>query len=380
VKLASVLDYRTLARRKLPKFLFDYIDGGSYAESTLAANVADLDAIKLRQRVMRDVSRLSTGIELFGQSLSMPLVLAPVGIAGLYARRGEVQAARAAQAAGIGAALSTVGICTMEEVAAAARPPWFQLYMARDRDFMDDVLRRARAVECPVLFFTVDLPVGGARYRDTRNGMTATDPVSKTLQAFDVLAHPHWLWDVYLRGAPATLGNVAASAGGARLRSIGDFWAWVGANFDPRLTWDDIAWIRERWPGPLVLKGVLDADDAREAVARGVDGIVVSNHGGRQLDGAASSIAALPRIAEAVGDQLPIIMDGGVRSGLDVLKALSLGAKACLIGRPWAWALGAAGQKGVAGVLEIMRRELYVAMALTGCTDVREAGPHLLDR
>lgn len=379
MKAVCVADYREAARRRLPKVLFDYIDGGSYAEATLAANVADLRDLTLRQRVMRDISHLHTGVELFGQTLSMPVILSPIGIAGMYARRGETQAARAARAAGVPFSLSTVGVCDIAEVTQAATAPWFQLYMTKDRGFMASILQQARDVGSPVLLFTVDLPVSGARYRDARNGMTSQDLGSRLNQALDGLAHPRWLADVYFGGRPHSLGNVAGATKGANLKTLADFWGWVGRNFDPAVTWDDIAWVRERWPGPLVLKGVLDADDAREAKRCGVDGLVVSNHGGRQLDSVASGITALPRVVDAVGDDLTVLMDGGVRSGLDVLKALSLGAKACLIGRAWAWALGAQGEAGVANVLEILRRELHVAMALTGCTDVRQAGQHLLD-
>jgi len=373
---ACVADYREAARRRLPRVLFDYIDGGSYAEETLAANVADIQALKLRQRVLRDVSKLSMATELFGQPLAMPIVLSPVGLAGMYARRGEAQAARAAKAAGVPFSLSTVGVCTVDEVAKAAAPPWFQLYMTKDRGFMADVLASAAGAGCPVLLFTVDLPMPGARYRDVRNGMVATTMRQRLSQTLDGLAHPAWLWDVQLNGGPHSLGAVAAAA--KDLKRLVEFWAWIGRNFDPSLTWDDIAWIRERWKGPLVLKGVLDVADAEEAARRGVDGIVVSNHGGRQLDGVPSSIAALPAIADAVGDKLTVLMDGGVRSGLDVLKALASGAKACLIGRAWAWALGGGGQAGVTNVLQIMRQELRMAMALTGCADVRDAGPDLL--
>ncbi len=376
MKPACVADYREAARRRLPRVLFDYIDGGSYAEETLAANCSDIQALKLRQRVLRDVSKLSMGTELFGQQLSMPVVLSPVGLAGMYARRGEAQAAVAAKAAGVPFSLSTVGVCTAAEVAKAAVPPWFQLYMTRDRGFMADVLSSVAEVGCPVLLFTVDLPMPGARYRDTRNGMVATTPMQRLSQTLDGLAHPGWLWDVQMNGGPHTLGTVATAA--KDLKRLVEFWTWIGRNFDPSLTWDDIAWVRERWKGPLVLKGVLDVADAEEAVKRGVDGIVVSNHGGRQLDGVPSSIAALPAIAEAVGDRTTVLMDGGVRSGLDVLKALASGAKACLIGRAWAWALGGGGQDGVTNVLQIMRQELRMAMALTGCTDVRDAGPDLL--
>ncbi|MEO8925784.1 MAG: L-lactate dehydrogenase [Caulobacteraceae bacterium] len=375
---ACVTDYREAAQRRLPRILFDYIDGGSYAETTLAANIDDLRAVTLRQRVLRDVSSLSMATELFGQSLSMPVVLAPIGLGGMYARRGEIQAARAAKAAGVPFSLSTVGVCAIAEVARAAAPPWFQLYMIRDRGFMTDLLATAREAACPVLLFTVDLPVPGARYRDARNGMMAASAAGRIRQALDGLAHPAWLWDVHLRGRPHTPGNLAGA--GADLKTLTDFWAWIGRNFDPSVTWKDIAWVRERWPGPLVLKGVLDADDAREAMRCGVDGIVVSNHGGRQLDGAPSSIAALPAIVDAVGEDLAVLMDGGVRSGLDVLKALSVGARACLVGRAWAWALGARGEAGVAHMLAILRQELRLAMSLTGCTDVRAAGRDLLNR
>ena len=374
---ASVADYREAARRRLPRVLFDYIDGGSYAEETLAANVDEIRRLRLRQRVLRDVSQLSTTTELFGQSLSMPVVLSPVGLAGMYARRGEAQAARAAKAAGVPFTLSTVGVCTAREVAdAAGAPPWFQLYMTRDRGFMADVLARTAEVGCPVLVFTVDLAVPGTRYRDQRSGMVATTNAQRLAQALDGLSHPAWLWDVQLNGRPHTLGTVADAS--KELKRLVEFWAWIGRNFDASVTWDDIAWIRERWKGPIVLKGVLDVADARRAADAGVDGIVVSNHGGRQLDGASSSIRALPPIAQAVGDKVSVLMDGGIRSGLDVLKALACGAKACLIGRAWAWSLGARGEAGVAHMLQILRQELRVAMALTACVDVKAAGPDLL--
>lgn len=373
---ASVADFRAAARRRLPRVLFDYIDGGAYAEVTLAANVADLSAIALRQRVLRDVSRIDTRARVLGQDLAMPVVLSPVGLAGMYARRGETQAARAAQAAGVPFCLSTVGVCGVDEVARAAVPPWFQLYMVKDRGFMSDLLGRVRAAGCPVLVLTVDLPTPGARYRDVRNGMIATTLGQKLRQAADGLAHPAWLWDVHLNGRPHSLANCAA----ADLEGEGlvEFWGWIGRNFDPAVTWDDLAWVRERWPGPLAIKGILDVEDAREAVRRGADAIVVSNHGGRQLDGVPSSIRALPAIAEAVGDQIEVLMDGGVRSGLDVLKALSLGARACLLGRAWAYALGAGGESGVARMLAIVQAELRTALALTGCTDIAKAGRDLL--
>jgi L-lactate dehydrogenase (cytochrome) len=378
VRPASLADHREAARKRLPRVLFDYIDGGSYAEQTLAANVADFAAVRLRQRVLQDVSALSLSTTIFGQTLSMPVALAPVGLAGLYARRGELQAARAAQSAGVAFSLSTMGVASAAEVAREATPPWYQLYMIRDRGFMSELLARVREAACPVLLLTVDLPVPGARYRDARNGMTDDSFAARSLQALDGLAHPAWLWDVRLRGGPWALGNLAGAGGG--LTRLTQFWGWIGRQFDPAMTWKDIDWVRERWPGPLVMKGVLDSEDAHAARAIGVDGVVVSNHGGRQLDSTLSAIAALRAVVDAVGADLTVLMDGGVRSGLDVLKALSLGAKACLIGRPWAWALGGGGEAGVAQMLEQMRQELRVAMSLTGCVDVRDAGAHLLSK
>jgi L-lactate dehydrogenase (cytochrome) len=377
VKPACVADFREGARRRLPKVLFDYIDGGSYGENTLAANVADMAALTLRQRVLRDVSTLAMETEVFGQKLAMPVVLSPVGLAGMYARRGEVQAARAAKAAGVPFSLSTVAVCTIAEVAAASTPPWFQLYMIKDRGFMNELLATARAATCPVLLFTVDLPVPGARYRDARNGLTALTPEARVRQAIDGLSHPEWFWDVLVKGGPQSLGNIAAAT--TDLGALQEYMGWIGRNFDSSVTWKDIEWVRDRWPGPMVLKGILDAEDARDARRCGVEGVVVSNHGGRQLDGAPSSIAALPAIVDAVGDDLTVLMDGGVRSGLDVLKALALGAKACLVGRAWAYALGAGGEAGVAGMLTILRQELRMAMSLTGCLDVRAAGRDLLN-
>jgi L-lactate dehydrogenase (cytochrome) len=378
MRAASVSDYRELARRRLPHIFFEYIDGGSYAEVTLRRNVGDLEAIALRQRVMRDMSKIDMTVETLGQKLKMPVGLAPVGMAGMYARRGEVQASRAAATAGVPFCLSTVGVCAIEEVAATGTPPWFQLYMLKDRGYMRELLSRAKAAGCPVLVFTVDLPLPGSRYRDVRSGFTGGGPVAQMLtQLRDGLAHPAWTWDVGLRGRPHTLGSVAAAV--QESRRVTDFLAWIAQNFDRSVTWKDLDWVRESWDGPIVVKGVLDPDDAREAVKAGAQGLVVSNHGGRQLDGVRSSIVALPRIADAVGGDLEVYMDGGVRSGLDVLKALALGAKACFVGRAWAWALGAGGEAAVARMLDTLRAELAVAMILTGCDDVRKAGRTLLD-
>ncbi|MET0293840.1 MAG: L-lactate dehydrogenase [Phenylobacterium sp.] len=375
---ASISDYRELARRRLPRMIFDYIDGGSYAEVTLARNVADMAALPLRQRVMRDMRRLQMGTSLFGQSLSMPVVLAPVGLAGMYGRRGEVQAARAAATAGVPFTLSTVGICPVEEVAPVA-PPWFQLYMLKDRGYMRELLARAKAAGSPVLVFTVDLPAPGTRHRDVRSGLTGSPPTpwAHLERLWQGAIRPGWVWDVWLHGRPHAFGSVMGAV--PQARGFNDFWGWIGANFDRSVTFRDIDWVRESWDGPIVLKGILDAEDARDAVRAGADGLVVSNHGGRQLDGVVSSIAALPRIADAVGGDLTVMMDGGIRSGLDVLKALALGARGVMIGRAWAYALAAGGQPMIERMLASLRAELTTAMILTGCTDIAEADGRLLD-
>jgi L-lactate dehydrogenase (cytochrome) len=372
MKAASVLDYRELARRRLPRFLFEYLDGGSYAEVTLKRNVEDLQRIALRQRVMRDVSAIDLKTELFGQRLSMPVALAPVGLAGMNARRGEVQAARAAQKAGVPFCLSTVSACAISEVQAGVQTPfWFQLYMIRDRAFMKDLLAQASGAKCPVLVFTVDMSVPGTRYRDLRSGLAgAPGPLGAMRRFLQAAARPAWAWDVGIRGGPHQLGNVAPVLG--KESGLGDFFAWMRENFDPSVTWRDIEFVREHWKGPLVLKGILDVADARQAVACGADGLVVSNHGGRQLDGVASTARALPAIAQAVGEQITVLADGGVRSGLDVARMLALGARGVLIGRAWAYALAGGGQKGVSHVLELLRAELGVAMALTGATCIAE--------
>lgn len=376
---ASIADYRELARRRLPSLLFDYIDGGSYAEVTLGRNVADMEAIALRQRVMKDMTRVEMATQVLGQNWSMPVGLAPVGLSGMYARRGEVQAAKAAAAAGVPFCLSTVGICSVEEVAGQGTAPWFQLYMLKDRGYMRELIGRAKAAGCPVLVFTVDLAVPGSRYRDVRSGLSSKVDFANSLnRLWQGATHPAWLWDVWVRGRPHVFGNVSGAVPEAK--GGDDFWGWIGRNFDRSVTWADLDFVRQTWDGPIVVKGVLDPEDAREAVRAGAQGIVVSNHGGRQLDGAVSSIAALPRIVDAVGGDLEVLLDGGVRSGLDVLKALALGAKAVLVGRAWAYALGAGGEAMVARMLASLRAELAVAMVLTGCNSVQDAGETLLDR
>ena len=370
MKAASITDYRELARRRLPRFLFDYIDGGSYAETTLGRNVSDLRDVALRQRVLRDVSNIDLSATLFGQKQSLPVALAPVGLAGMNARRGEVQAARAAAAFGVPFTLSTVGACSIGEVAAGSPTPfWFQLYMIRDRAFMADLLDLAEAAKCPALIFTVDMPVPGSRYRDYHSGLAgASGFFGGMRRAMQAVGRPAWAWDVGVRGGPHSLGNVAPVLKGKT--GIDDFFAWMRDNFDPSVTWDDLAWVRERWKGPLIIKGVLDADDAKRVADLGADGLVVSNHGGRQLDGVLSSTRALPPIADAVEGRLTVLADGGVRSGLDVARMLALGADGVLIGRAWAYALAARGEAGVAHVLNLMAAEMKVAMALTGVTRV----------
>lgn len=370
MKAASISDYRELARRRLPRFLFEYIDGGSYAETTLGRNVGDLRDVALRQRVLRDVSDIDLSTTLFGQEVRLPVALAPVGLAGMNARRGEVQAARAAAAFGVPFTLSTVGACSIGEVAAGSPTPfWFQLYMIRDRAFMADLLDLAEQAKCPALVFTVDMPVPGSRYRDYHSGLAgASGFFGDMRRALQAVGRPAWAWDVGVNGGPHSLGNVAPVLKGKT--GIDDFFAWMRDNFDPTVTWDDLAWVRERWKGPLIIKGVLDADDARRVADLGADGLVVSNHGGRQLDGVLSSTRALPPIAEAVGGRLTVLADGGIRSGLDVARMLALGADGVLIGRAWAYALAARGEAGVSHVLNLMAAEMKVAMALTGVTRV----------
>ena len=365
---ASVDDYRELARRRLPRQLFDYVDGGSFAESTMRANIADLSRVTLRQRVLRDVAQRRVSTTVLGEEMSLPLVLAPVGFAGMFARRGEVQAARA----GVSFCESTLSICSLEEVTAASdRVPWFQLYVMRDRHYAEDLMARASAAGCRTLVLTVDLAVVGHRYRDVRNGLAGGVSRAGALRRrVDFVSHPRWVRDVARAGRPLTFGNLERAVPQGRVPQ--DFQQWVDGQFDPAVTWEDLAWVREHWGGSIVVKGVLDPDDARTAVAHGVEGIIVSNHGGRQLDGAPSSIAALAGVVDAVEDRAEVLMDGGVRSGLDVVRALALGARACLIGRPWVYAMAARGEAGVSHLLATFRAEMRVAMGLIGVDDVAQ--------
>jgi L-lactate dehydrogenase (cytochrome) len=375
---ATYADYREMARRRLPRQLFDYIDGGSYQEVTLRDNTADLDRLRIRQQVLRDVSRIDLSTRVLGEPWSMPVAFAPVGLAGLMRKRGEVQAVRAAEAAGVPFALSTVGLCSIEEVAQAARRPfWFQLYVMRDRGFVAEIIERARQARCSALMVTVDLAYTGARYRDVRSGMAGGLGLGgKLAVALDGIRRVAWLRDVMLGGRPLVFGTIASKLPHAR--SLPEFIGWVQGNFDPSVTWKDVEWIRSLWGGPLVVKGVLDPADAKMAADAGTQAVVVSNHGGRQLDSVPSTIAALPAIVDAVGDRLEVLFDGGVRSGLDVVKAVALGARACFVGRAWVYALAALGEAGVARMLATMRKEMEVAMALAGVTSVSAIDRSLL--
>ncbi|EXI03654.1 L-lactate dehydrogenase [Acinetobacter baumannii 457946] len=367
--ISSGNDYRAAAQRRLPPFLFHYIDGGAYAEYTLKRNVQDLSEIALRQRVLNDMSALSLETKLFNETLSMPVALAPVGLTGMYARRGEVQAAMAADKKGIPFTLSTVSVCPIEEVAPAInRPMWFQLYVLRDRGFMRNALERAKAAGCSTLVFTVDMPVPGARYRDAHSGMSG--PNAAMRRYMQSVFHPHWSWNVGLMGRPHDLGNISKYLG--KPTGLEDYIGWVGSNFDSSISWKDLEWIREFWDGPMVIKGILDPEDAKDAVRFGADGIVVSNHGGRQLDGVMSSARALPAIADAVKGDLAILADSGIRNGLDVVRMLALGADTVLLGRAFVYALAAAGGQGVSNLLDLIDKEMRVAMTLTGAKSISD--------
>lgn len=364
-RAATAEDYRSIARRRLPAFLFHYLDGAAGNEVTARRNIVDMQALSLRQRVMVNVEGVSTATQLLGMSLSMPVILGPVGLAGLLARRGEVQAFRSAQAAGIPFCLSTLGVCALDEIRSdGGVAPWFQLYMIRDRDFMAALLDSAQTAGSSVLLFTVDVPVSGIRHRDRRSGLTA----GLFAQALQVARRPLWAYDVALRGRPLTFGSIAPALPMAD--SLRDFWGWLADNFDPSVTWDDLAFVRSRWRGTIIVKGIMTVEDARAAAAAGADGIIVSNHGGRQLDGVRSTISVLPAIVEAISGDIPILFDGGIRSGIDVVRALALGAHACLLGRAWAYALAAGGELAVRQLLFDMQREIANALALTGCRDI----------
>ena len=374
--ISAPTDYREAARRRLPRFLFDYIDGGAVTESTMNANVTALREVALRQRVLGGVGEPSLGAEILGERWTLPIAFGPVGATGMYARRGETQVARAAAIRGVPYVLSTVSVCSIEEVARAGGDQlWFQLYVLKDRGFMTNALERAWAAGMKTLVFTVDMPAPGSRYRDRRSGMAGpAATLRKYLQAF---THPEWAVDVGLLGRPLSFGNIEAYVG--RRMGMKDYTGFLARNFDPSITWADLEWIRDSWKGKLILKGILDPEDARDAVRMGADGIVVSNHGGRQLDGAIPTARALPRVADAVGGDLTILADSGVRSGLDVARMLALGAQGVLLGRAYAYALAADGQRGVEHLLDLLAADLRVTMILTGARTVADISRESLD-
>ncbi|HVU44183.1 MAG: alpha-hydroxy acid oxidase [Xanthobacteraceae bacterium] len=362
-------DMRQTARRKVPRAFFEYADGGSYAEETLRANRTDLERIKLRQRILVDVGDRSTKTTILGEPVALPLALAPIGLCGMQHGDGEILACRAAQAAGIPFTLSTMSICSIEDVAeAVGKPFWFQLYVMKDRGFIRALIERAAAAKCSALVLTVDLQILGQRHRDIKNGMTVP-PELRLGNLIDIATKPSWALSI-LRGKRKIFGNIAGYIKGTE--NVNSLTQWISGQFDPGLNWKDVEWIKSLWPGKLILKGILDPDDARIAAKTGAAALVVSNHGGRQLDGAPSSITALPKIADAVGSDIEVLFDGGVRSGQDVFRALAFGARACLSGRAYIYGLGAAGEAGVARAIEIIKNELDVTMALTGCKNVGE--------
>lgn len=367
--ISAPTDFREAARRRLPRFLYDYIDAGAFDELTYGRNTQDFQDIELRQRVLRGVEPDDLSVHMLGRDWALPLALCPVGLTGMYARRGERQVAQAADKAGIPYAMSTVSICSIEEASRGlSRPIWFQLYVLRDRGFMTHVLDAAKAAGVTTLVFTVDLPVTGIRYKDKRSGLTG--PWRRTRRFAQALTRPHWAVNVGLGGRPHTLGNISDYQG--KPTGLLAYKEWLSENFDPTITWKDLEWIRDYWDGALVLKGILDAQDIPDALRLGADGIIVSNHGGRQLDGASSSIRALPSIVEAVDGKAKVLMDGGIRSGLDVVKALCLGADAAMIGRSYIYALAARGEAGITELIDMYTREMKVVMTLIGAGSITE--------
>jgi L-lactate dehydrogenase (cytochrome) len=370
--VTCIEDLRQRARRKVPKMFFDYAEAGSYAQETLRANRADLERIKLRQRVLVDVSRRNLTTTIIGETVPLPLALAPIGLAGMQHQDGEIATCRAAQAAGIPFTLSTMSVCSIEDVAeAVGKPFWFQLYVMKDRGFARSLIERAAAAKCSALMLTIDLQVLGQRHCDVHNGLSVP-PEIKIRNVLDIMSKPGWAFGM-LRARRKTFGNLAgyARSGGTDVKSLS---SWIATQFDPTLSWKDVEWIRSLWPGKLILKGVLDAEDARLAAKTGANALVVSNHGGRQLDGAPSSISALPKVVDAVGGEIEVMFDGGIRSGQDIMRALALGARSCLIGRAYIYGLGALGERGVARAIQFLRKELDVTMALCGVNNVREIG------
>ena len=373
--MTCIEDLRQVARRRVPRAFFDYAEAGAYSQATLRSNRADLDRIKLRQRVLVDVSQRDLATTIIGEPARLPIALAPIGLCGMQRGDGEILACRAAHAAGIPFTLSTMSICSIEDVAqAVGKPFWFQLYVMKDRGFIRSLIERAAAAKCSALVLTVDLQVLGQRHCDIRNGMTVP-PVMKLANLIDIATKPGWTLSI-LQGKRKTFGNLAGHVRG--MDNVTSLAQWTNSQFDPTLNWKDVDWVRSLWPGKLILKGILDVEDAKVAAQTGASALVVSNHGGRQLDGAPSSISALPKIADAVGAQIEVMFDGGIRSGQDVLRALALGARSCLIGRSYVYGLGAYGQEGVAKAIDILAKELDVSMALTGMINVRQLNRSIL--
>src|SRR5215472_14581605 len=368
--MTCIEDLRQTARRKVPRAFFEYADGGAYAEETLRANSAELRNIKLRQRILVDVAARSTKTQILGEPAPLPLMLAPIGLCGMQHGDGEILACRAAHEAGIPFTLSTMSICSIEDVAAAVKKPfWFQLYVMKDRGFIRSLIERAAAAKCSALVLTVDLQVLGQRHKDIKNGMTVPPDLARLDTMLDIATKPTWALSI-LRGKRKTFGNISGHVAG--MENVNSLSTWISGQFDPALNWKDVEWVAGLWGGKLILKGILDVDDARIAVKTGASALIVSNHGGRQLDGAPSSISMLPKIADAVGSDIEVMFDGGIRSGQDVFRALALGARSCMSGRAYIYGLGAAGQAGVARAIEIMRNELDTTMALMGVTQIAD--------
>ena len=371
----SIEDLRQLARRRVPRAFFEYADSGSYTEQTFRANLDDLAAIKLRQRVLVNVDNRDISTKIIGKPAAAPIALGPIGLCGMEHGDGEILSARAAEAAGVPFTLSTMSICSIEDVAAAVTQPfWFQLYVMRDRGFIRELIQRAVKAKCSALVLTVDLQVLGQRHRDLRNGMTVPPRIT-VANLLDIATKPAWALSI-LKGKRKTFGNLAGHVKG--MDGIKSLAQWTNEQFDPRLSWKDVEWIRDQWGGKLIIKGILDIDDARLATKTGASALIVSNHGGRQLDGAPSSISMLPKVVDAVGSDIELMFDGGIRTGADILRALALGARSCMIGRAYVYGLGANGEAGVAKAIDILKKEFDVAMALCGVKSIAEIGPHVL--
>ncbi len=371
----SIEDLRQRAKRNVPKMFFDYAEAGSYAQETLRSNRADLEKIKLRQRILLDVDKRDTSTTILGEKVPVPIALGPIGLGGMMYGDGEIHACRAAQAAGIPYTLSTMSINSIEDVAGAVdKPFWFQLYVMRDRGFIKELIQRAAAAKCSALMLTVDLQVLGQRHADVRNGLTVP-PEIKIKNVIDIMTKPAWAWSI-LKGKRKTFGNLAGHVKG--MENINSLAAWTASQFDPTLSWKDVEWIKSLWPGKLILKGILDIEDARIAAKCGADAISVSNHGGRQLDGAPSAISALPKVVDAVGSQIEVMFDSGIRTGSDIVRALALGARSCIVGRSYIYGLGAGGEAGVAHAIGILGREFDVTMALCGVKNARDIDERVL--